>query len=255
MPKIYNAGMSQAHGAIVDLLASVGAIFDVDYTCDSIGNKTGLYIYGNISKDSFSYRIYEKPMWYIVTTSDSQIFAFCDNIYFYDDYDQYGNFLGRKVSISGSTTLFSYSLPRDIIYSYNAGGLGFYIDRLIMNDYGSIWSMPMGFAGNGYYDGSITLVTQKLRWLKWGEIKTLNAYWGSLSDYDVVQIGNSYYFKIPSYNALFPGDGTEGVVRNIDVTVVSEELGEVYYINGVEPYEEGYMLGIAKQLKARFELA
>jgi hypothetical protein len=255
MPKVTSAGMTQAHGAIVELMASIGLIFDVDHTSDSDNNTTGLYAYGNINEDSFSYRIYGKPMWYVKTVSNYQYFCFCDNIYFYDDYDKNGNFLGRKVSISGSTTLFSYSLPRDIIYSYNAGGLAFYIDRIIMNDYGSIWSMPVGFAGNGYYDGSSTLVTQKLRWLRWGEIRSLDAYWGSLNNYEVVQIGGSYYFKISGYNALFPGDGTEGTVKSLDVTIVSEELGNVYYINGIEPYEEGYMLGVAKQLKARFELA
>lgn len=255
MPKIASAGMSQAHEAIVDLLASIGVIFDTDYTCDQNTNTTGLYVYGNISTDSISYKIYGKPMWYVSTTGRSQTFALCDNIYFYNDYDQYGNFLGRNVSISGSTTLFSYSLPRDIIYSYDAGGLVLYIDRLIMNDYGSIWSLTMGFAGNGYYDGSSTLVTQKLRWLRWGEVRSLDAYWGSLNNYEVVQIGNSYYFKIPGFNALFPGDGTEGTVKGLNVTVVSEELGNVYYLSGVELYEEGYMLGIPKQLKARFELA
>jgi hypothetical protein len=245
--------MTQAHSAITSLLTSLEIPFDTDYTCDSNGNITGLYAYGNVNTDSFSYRSYGKAMWYVATTSSSQSFCFCDSIYFYDDYDQHGNFLGRKVSISGSITLFSLSLPRDIIYSYDAGGLGSYIDRIIINDYGSMWSMPVGFAGNGYYDGS-NLVTQKLRWLKWSDIIDIDAYWGSLNNYEVVQIDNSYYFKIPNYNALFPGDGTEGTVKTPDVVVVSEDTASVLYLSGSEQYEEGFIMSLPKMFKVNIEL-
>jgi hypothetical protein len=271
MPKIVSADMNLADTAIKNFLNIIGAGGASDFTCGSDRVPTAYYTYGGVSTSSFSYNRYEKPMWYAVTTNNSQTLAYCDNIYFWDEYDEYGNFLGRRVNIDGSVGIATYYLPRDIVYSYDAGGFGFYIDRIIINDYGApLWNnFPLGLAGNGYYDRSRTLVTQKLRWLRWSDIRSLDAYWGSLNDYEVVNIRGSYYFKIPNYNALLPGNGTEGTVKDLDVTIVNEEYGSVYYIdgielynsssiyytNGVELYEEGYMLGIARQLKARFELS
>jgi hypothetical protein len=255
MPKVANAGMTGAHSAVTAFLGYLNIPFSTDYTCDANGNTTGLYAYGTASQNSFAYKIYGKPYWYIASTSSSQTFAYCDYIYFYDDYDQNGNFLGRKVSISDSITILSYTLPRDIIYSYNAGGLGVYIDRFIINDYDSIFIIrDAGLAGSGYYDGSSTLVTQKLRFTNWFNIIDLDAYWGSLNNYEVVQIGNSYYFKIPNYNALFPGDGTEGTVKTPSVFVVSEDTASVLYLSGSELLEEGFILGLPKLFKVNIEL-
>jgi hypothetical protein len=272
MPKIVSADMDLADTAIKSLLNSIGAGGVSDFTCGSDRVPTAYYVYGSVSESSFGYKKYGKPIWYAVTTRSGQTLAYCDSIFFWDEYDEYGNFLGRRVSIEGSVGVAGYLLPMDIVYSYDAGGFGFYINRIIINDYGApLWNdFPLGLAGSGYYDGSSTLVTQKLRWLRWGEIRSIDAYWGSLNNYEVVRIGNSYYFKIPNYNALLPGNGTEGTVKTIDVTVVNEEFGSVsymngsdtilesgsvYYLSGIEQYEEGYLLGIAKQLKARFELA
>jgi hypothetical protein len=270
MPKVPNAGMSDAHSAITAFLGYMNIQFSTDYTCDANGNITGLYVYGTISQNSFAYMAYGRLYWYVVTTSNSQTFACCNYIYFYDDYDPNGNFLGRKINISGITTLFSYSLPRDIIYSYDAGGLALYIDRIIINDNGSIFSIPVVFAGIGYYDGSSTLVTQKLRWLICGDTIDINAYWGSLNNYEVVQIDNSYYFKIPNYNALLPGDGTEGTVKTPNVTIVSEDTASALYLSGSEIWEEdtasalylsgseiweeGFILSMPKLFKVNIEL-
>jgi hypothetical protein len=255
MPKIANAGMTDAHSAITAFLGYLNIPFSTDYTCDANRNTTGLYAYGTVSQNSLAYKIYGKPYWYVASTSSSQTFAYCDSIYFYDDYNQYGNFLGRKVSISGSITVFSCSLPRDIIYSYNAGGLGVYTDRFIINDYNSIFILRhVGLAGNGYYDGSSILATQKLRWLKWGDIIDIDAYYGTLNNYEVVQIGNSYYFKIPNYNALFPGDGTEGTVKTPSVFVVPEDTASILYKSGSELYEEGFIMSLPKMFKVNIEL-
>jgi hypothetical protein len=271
MPRIVSADMDLADTAIKNFLNSIGAGGVSDFTCGSDRVPTAYYVYGVVSESSFSYNRYRKSMWYAVTTDSEQLLCYCDGIYFWDEYDEYGNFLGRRVDIADSIIIASYSLPRDIVYSYDANGFGFYINRIIINDYGApLWdNFYLGLAGKGYYDSSSTLVTQKLRWLRWDYIRSLDAYWGSLNDYEVVNIEGSYYFKIPNYNALLPGDGTEGDVKSLDVTVVNEEYGSIYYIdgselynsssiyytNGVELYEEGYMLGIARQLKARFELS
>jgi hypothetical protein len=166
-------------------------------------------------------------------SAGSQAFCYCDSITFYDDYDQYGNFRGRKVSIYGGVTVFSFSLPSNIVYSYNAGDIGFYYDRLILKDSGCpLWLNFGAFLfGNGGYDGSSNLITQKLRWYKWGtSVVDIDAYFGSLNNYEVVQIGNSYYFKIPNRNVLMPGDGTEGTVKSLDIIVVQEEEGFINYV-------------------------
>jgi hypothetical protein len=255
MPKISSAGMTGAHSAITAFLGYLNIPFSTDYTCDASRNTTGLYAYGTVSENSFAYKIYGKPYWYVASTGISQTFAYCDNIYFYDSYDQYGNFKGRAVSISGSITVFSCSLPSDIIYSYNAGGLGFYVSRFIINDYNSIFIIKdVGLAGSGYYDGGSILVTQKLRLTNWFNIIDLDAYWGSLNNYEVVQIGNSYYFKILNYNALFPGDGTEGTVKTPNVVVVPEETVSIRYLSVSEIYEEGFILSLPKMFKVNIEL-
>jgi hypothetical protein len=232
MPKITSARMSDAHSAIVDFLVSLEIPFDADITLDADRNITGMYVYGTVTDDSFAKTLYNRQEWYVVTTNSKQSLCYCDNIYFYDDFDEYGNFLGRKVEIDNSVTVFSFGLPTDIVYSYNAGRIGFYYNRLIIDDAGCpLWLNFGAFLfGNGWYDGSENLITQKLKWYKWGTVvRTIDAYWGSLNNYEVVQIGNSYYFKIPNRNALFPGDGAEGTVKSPDIIVVQEEDGSVSY--------------------------
>jgi hypothetical protein len=255
MPKVSNANMQNAHSAITAFLDYMGIQFSTDYTCDASGNTTGLYAYGIVTEDSFARTIFGKAYWYVVS-AESQEFCYCDSITFYDDYDQYGNFRGRKVSIVGGVSVFSFSLPRDIIYSYNAGDIGFYYDRLIMNDSGCpLWLNFGSFLfGNGGYDGSANLITQKIKWYRWGtRIDEIDAYWGSLNNYEVVQIGNSYYFKIPNRNILMPGNGTEGTVKSLNIIIVQEEEGSIAYVTSSE-IELDNVTGMIQMTASEIEL-
>jgi hypothetical protein len=258
MPKVSNAGMQDAHSAITAFLGYMGIQFSTDYTCDASGNIIGLYAFGIVPENSFARTIFGKAYWYVVSAG-SQAFYYCDSITFYDDYDQHGNFLGRKVSIYGRVTVFSFNLPIDIVYSYNAGDIGFYYDRLILNDSGCpLWLNFGAFLfGNGRYDGSSNLITQKLRWHKWGtSVVDIDAYFGSLNNYEVVQIGNSYYFKIPNRNVLMPGDGTEGTVKSLNIIVVQEEEGSIDYVTAseIEP-DIGFIYAeMLKQIRVKLEI-
>jgi len=248
MPEVVSADRDSAHSAIGGFLSSLGISYSVDNTLDSGGNVIDYYLYGNVSEDSFSYRTYGKLMWFVKTSGSSQEFGYCDDIYFYNEYDEFGDFLGRKVSISGAVKVWSFSLPSDIIYSYNVGGFGFYHGRIILSDNGCPYWLDMGvvLAGGGFYDGSV-LATQKLRWANWDGISDIDAYWGSLNDYEVVNINGSYYFKIPGYNALLLGDGSEGVEVTPTVVVIAEEDATVYYLAGSELMEDAtvwYLLNI-----------
>jgi len=239
MPKVENAGMDDANGAIGAFLNSLGIYHKVDYTCDAQGNTTGLYRFGNVPEDSFSRVYYNRLKWYVVTTGSGQSLCYCNSIFFYDDYDEYGNFLGRKVSISDLTEVTSYSLPRTIYYSFSAGGIGFYMDRFIIYDRGCpYWhNFPAIFAGSSEYD-STYFVTQKARWLSWEGIKDLDAYAGSISDYSVVNIDGRYYFKIPGYGILLRGDGSEGSEITQSVFVIPEELADIEYCTGESGEED-----------------
>jgi hypothetical protein len=257
MPLVINAGMDQADSAIRSFLNYLDIPFSTDYTCDSQGNITARYVYGTLPSNSIVKELYNKSYWYVVTTPSSQAFCYCDNITFHDDYDESGNFLGRNVTIEGGIVIFSFGLPANIIYSYNAGGIGFYYDRIIMDDSGSpyFYGLIGSFAGSGYYDGSANLITQKLRLTNFNGITDIDAYWGTLNDYEVVGIDNSYYFKIPYYNALFPGDGTEGTVKTLNVFVVPEDTASAMYISSSEIWEEVFMPGLPKLFKVKLELA
>ena len=257
MPLVSNAGMDQADSAIRSFLGYLNIPFSTDYTCDASGNITGRYVYGTLPSNSIVKSIYNKSYWYVVTTSSSQAFCYCDSITFYNSYDSSGNFTGRRVTITGSVTVFSFSLPTNIIYSYDAGGIGFYYNRIIMNDSSSpYWYGLIGsFAGSGYYDGSANLITQKLRLTNFNGITDIDAYWGTLNNYEVVSIDNSYYFKIPNYNALFPGDGTEGTVKTLNVFVTPEDTASALYMSCLETQEEGFMLSLPKLFKVKLELA
>jgi hypothetical protein len=255
MPLVSNAGMDDS--AIRSFLNYLNIPFSTDYTCDASRNITGRYVYGTLPLNSIVKAVYNKSYWYVVTTPSSQAFCYCDSITFYDSYDSSGNFTGRKVTITGNVTVFSFSLPTNIIYSYNVGMFGFYYNTIIMNDSGSpYWYGLIGsFAGSGYYDGSANLITQKLRLTNSNGITDLDAYWGTLNNYEVVSINGSYYFKIPNYNALFPGDGTEGTVKTLNVFVVQEDTASVLYLSGSELAEEGFTLSLPKLFKVKLELA
>jgi len=258
MPLINNAEMDQADSAIRSFLNYLNIPFSTDYTCDAQRNITAMYVYGTVSPESYSKVMYNKSYWYVVTEQSSQTFCYCDRISFHDDYDESGNFIGRKVTIEGSIAIFSFNLPANIIYSYNAGGIGFYYDRIMINDssspyYGTtFWNI----AGKGYYDGSANLITQKLKLINFNGIADIDAYWGTLNNYEVVGINNSYYFKIPDYNALFPGDGTEGTVKTLNIFIVLEDTASVVYMNGSELQEEASIriLDMPKQFRVMLEL-
>jgi hypothetical protein len=250
MPKVENAGMSQAHSAVMAFLDILGITYNTDYTCDANRNTTGLYVYGSIPNDTYYRSFYNRLYWYVGSYGNAQRFCICNSIYFHDDYDSHGNFTGRNVTITDGIELFSFSLPATIGYSYDLGGVGFYYNRLIVNDDGCpsvIYPMPI--FGNGGYDGSANLITQKI-WIYnlWSGIaKKIDAYWGSLNNFDVVQIGESYYFKAPNMNLLVIGDGSEGSVRSINIIVSQGESAELEYV-------EAYVIEIPKYLRVRLEI-
>ena len=248
MPKVASADRDLAHSAVGGFLSGLGISYSADNTLDSDGNVIDYYLYGDINEDSFSFRTYGKQKWFVKTSGSEQGFYYCDDIYFYNEYDDEMNFLGRKVSVSGAVKVWGFSLPSDVIYSYNVGGFGFYRGRIILNDNGCPYWLGMGvaLAGGGFYDGSV-LATRKLRWLNWDGVSDIDAYWGNLNNYEVVNINGSYYFKIPGYNALLLGDGSEGAEVTPAVVIIAEEDATVRYLAGSELMEDAtvwYLLNI-----------
>jgi len=248
MPKVVNADRDLAHSAISAFLSSIGIDYSTDNTLDADRNVISRYCYGSVNANSFAYFTYGKQTWLVETTGSTQYFGYCDSIEFYDEYDAEGNFLGRKVSISGRINVFYFSLPTDIVYSGDVGGFGFYTGRIILNDFGTpIWqNVGVVLAGGGFYNGDI-LATKKLRWANWDGFNDIDAYWGSLNDYEVVKIGDKYYFKVPGYDALFPGDGSEGTEVTPQIIEIAEEDATVYYLTGEELLEDAeiwYLLNI-----------
>jgi len=213
-----------------------------------------------------------KPIAYIRVSGLSIYCGCCDSIVFTDVYDSQGNYLGRKVAITGDVSLSSASISSgNYIVNPSTNGVAvvagssyrLLVIRKPKIDSGYTFALginalhlpnssktPVGIAASSYFDTSSGKGITFKPHLMIGGVIISNLYPDlislSASFSNVVTLDSIYYAHIGAYNVAVKADGSEGT--NIG-TVRLEQLLESD-ISTTSPVLEGILLKYSAVLKS-----
>jgi len=248
MPREDIGSFSDVLSRFLEILSGAGFEYRSDYTWGTGGDynywiidSTGWYTY--TGENPVELKLYM----YAPSANPSTLYIKgCSNIIFYDDYDQYGNLIGRKVTVSGSfdiTTLtgtgtcyYGYAdrvaymcTPSSTILFVRANGIDCMKIFINQRAYGDYYTFGGFIGGWGYSGSSIRPLTTKLAVPSpIGNDYFDDVYYCTASDWYVFYMpGKGYFFKVKGYPIALPATGDEGIYIGSAVEVPWEEATEI----------------------------
>ena len=263
MTKEYISSFDEVIGRLLSVMVGAGISYWRDYTWGTGGD----YDYWIVDNTGWYSGDVELKMYLRASRSNPTSVSIrgCSFIYFYDEFDKDGNYIGRKVSIEGDFSITSLSGTGTCYYSYAPrvaylatpnsyvlflkqysirGDMTEQMWTVNRNAYGS-YPTVLGYAGFWRYTSDpFCIATSKIATPSKHTWNTYyNVYYCTASDWSVFSIPNrGYFFKVRGYNIALPADGDEGTYLGEAIEIEWEGVDSIdeseFYLEAFEiPFE------------------
>lgn len=238
-----------ANGEITSILVPlVKQIISLDSDYADYGSGQGDYWYGNLNGAVLPHR--QKLVIYRPSdsTADVEVFT-CQDITFENVYDQYGNYLGRRVIIINRSNIASFPINRTYYYS-TPTNVVFYGDSsyrlLLFNYYSKTYEKYITVVNLSHFadtvgDLFVLVVGSYLRnvgctriWMPDIPGTVLqDTIYSEESAFTVIRCANEYYFVTPFRGICVKGDGTESTTIYNCPNIYSPTIADISIVEAL----------------------